>query len=223
MPLLCGGADGNRYYVKGQQTSRTSLWREWLCGHLAVALGLPLPPFALVQLDPALIKELPKDQRAVGSLPAFGSRERAHTAWLELGISERVPVQLQRDVLVFDWWVRNTDRLRGNTNLLWDTEHEELVVIDHNMALDNDFNATDFQDQHVFAHQWPALTEDLVLQADYLQRLNQALPAAYQALTSAPQEWLWENAEFDVPTCFDQAAALQVLERCATPDFWRTV
>lgn len=176
MPLLCGGADGHRYYVKGQQTNRASLWREWICGHLAEALGLPLPPFALVQLDPALVKELPKDQQAIGSQPAFGSRERPHTAWLELGISQRVPVELQCDVLVFDWWVRNTDRLCGNTNLLWDAEQEELVVIDHNPALD-----------------------------------------------SAPEEWLWENSESDVPTRFDRAAALRVLERCTTPDFWRTV
>lgn len=223
MPLLCGGADGHRYYVKGQQTNRASLWREWICGHLAEALGLPLPPFALVQLDPALVKELPKDQWAVGSLPAFGSREQPHTAWLELGISQRVPAELQRDVLVFDWWVRNTDRLRGNTNLLWDAEHEGLVVIDHNLALDNDFNAAEFHDQHVFADQWSVLTQDLVLQAQYLQRLSQALPAAHKALESAPEEWLWENSEFDIPARFDRAAALQVLERCTTPDFWRTV
>lgn len=223
MPLLCGGADGHRYYVKGQQTNRASLWREWICGHLAEALGLPLPPFALVQLDPGLVKELPKDQQAIGSLPAFGSREQPHTAWLELGISQRVPVALQRDVLVFDWWVRNTDRLRGNTNLLWDAEHEGLVVIDHNLALEDNFNAAEFQDQHVFADQWSALTQDLVLQAQYLQRLSQALPAAHKALESAPEEWLWENSEFDIPARFDRAGALQVLERCATPDFWRTV
>lgn len=45
----------------------------------------------------------------------------------------------------------------------------------------------------------------------------------HKALASAPEEWLWENSEFDIPARFDCAAALQVLERCATPDFWRTV
>lgn len=223
IPLLCRGADGHRYYVKGQQTNRASLWREWICGHLAEALGLPLPPFALVQLDPELVRELPKDQQAIGSLPAFGSQERPHTIWLELGISQRVPASLQRDVLVFDWWVHNTDRLQGNTNLLWDTEHAALVVIDHNLALDMDFKAAEFQTQHVFADQWPALTQDLVLQAQYLQRLSEVFPMVHKALASAPEEWLWENSEFDIPARFDRAAALQVLERCATPDFWRTV
>ena len=55
-PLLCVGADDQRYYVKGQQTNRASLWSEWICAHLAQALGLPLPPFSLVQLDPALVR-----------------------------------------------------------------------------------------------------------------------------------------------------------------------
>ena len=223
IPFLCSGADGHRYYVKGQQTNRSSLWREWICAHLAHALGLPVPAFALVQLDPALIKELPWEQRAIGSLPAFGSRAQPHTTWLEMGISQRVPVPLQRDVLVFDWWVRNTDRLRGNTNLLWDTAHEKLVVIDHNLALDNEFNVADFLDQHVFADQWQPLVQDLVTQAQYLQRLSLALAAAHTAIAHAPQEWLWENSEFDIPTRFDCAEALRVLERCATPDFWRTV
>jgi hypothetical protein len=91
------------------------------------------------------------------------------------------------------------------------------------MALDNDFIAADFLAQHVFADQWPALAQDLVTQAQYLQRLSHALPAARKALESAPEEWLWENSEFDIPARFDRAAALQVLERCATPDFWRTV
>ena len=223
IPFLCGGSDGHRYYVKGQQTNRASLWREWICGHLAHELGLPVPAFALVQLDPALLKELPREQQAIGSLPSFGSRAQPHTAWLELGISQRVPAELQRDVLVFDWWVRNTDRLRGNTNLLWDTAHEKLVVIDHNLALDQDFNATDFLDHHVFADQWPPLIQDWVTREQYLQRLSAALPTAKAAIAIAPEEWLWENSEFDVPARFDCAEALRVLERCATPDFWRTV
>jgi hypothetical protein len=107
---------------------------------------------------------------------------------------------LQRDVLVFDWWVRNTDRLRGNTNLLWDTAHEKLVVIDHNLALDKDFNTAEFLDQHVFAEQWQPLAQDLVTQAQYLQRLSLALAAARTAIAHAPQEWLWENSEFNILT-----------------------
>lgn len=37
-PLRCVGADGDLYYVKGQQPKRSSLWRGWICGYLARAL-----------------------------------------------------------------------------------------------------------------------------------------------------------------------------------------
>ena len=189
-PLLCVGADDQRYYVKGQQTNRASLWSEWICAHLAQALGLPLPPFSLVQLDPALVRELPKDLQPVGSLPAFGSSEVVHTVWLELGIDHKVAPELQRKVLAFDWWVRNTDRLRGNTNLLWDTAHQSLVVIDHNLAFGNNFDAAEFIDHHVFADRWPALTHDLVEQAQHAQWLHGAMGAAATAFATAPEEWL---------------------------------
>jgi hypothetical protein len=221
-PLLCTGADGLRYYVKGQQTNRSSLWGEWICAHLAQALGLPLPPFSLVQLDKALVDELPKKWQRIGSLPAFGSCEQKQVAWLELGMRHLVPLELQRQVVAFDWWVRNADRLRGNTNLLWDANHQSLVVIDHNLAFDSQFDAAQFSTQHVFADQWPVLAYDLVEQANHAEWLHSALGAATNAVKTAPEEWLWENAEFDVPTPFDCSRALRLLERCAAPDFWRT-
>lgn len=223
IPYLCRGADGSNYYVKAQQTNRAGLWREWICGHLAQAIGLPVAPFNLVQLDPALVRELPREWQALGSLPAFGSCERAPTSWLELGSTYRVSAQLQLDVLVFDWWVRNTDRLRGNTNLLWDTANDALVVIDHNAAFDPDFEAGSFLEHHVFADRWAATVEDWVVRANYAERLTGALPTAQQAIATAPKEWLWENSELDVPARFDPVAALGVLNRCTSPDFWRTV
>ncbi len=221
-PLLCRGEDGQHYYVKGQQTNRASLWSEWICAHLGQALGLPLAPFALLQLDEALVRELPRDWQAVGSLPAFGSCEQRHVTWLEPGIRHKVAPQLQRQLLAFDWWVRNPDRLHGNTNLLWSVEREALVVIDHNLAFSSCFDAVEFSTQHVFAEQWSLLTGDLVEQAHHAQWLHSALGAATQAMATAPEEWLWENSEFDIPARFDTAQALRLLERCATADFWRT-
>ena len=221
-PFLCTGADGLRYYVKGQQTNRSSLWSEWICAHLAQALKLPLPPFALVQLDEALVCELPKEWRSIGSLPAFGSCEQVQVAWLEPGMCHLVPPELQRQVVAFDWWVRNADRLCSNTNLLWNIEHQSLVMIDHNLAFDRQFDAVEFSTQHVFADQWSVLASDLVEQANHAEWLHSALGAATHAVAAAPEEWLWENPEFDVPTPFDCTRALRQLERCANPDFWRT-
>jgi hypothetical protein len=223
LPFKCIAEDGYLYFVKGQQTNRASLWREWICAHVAQAFGLNIPPFSLVQIGKELHSELPADWRQLGCLPAFGSRQHRGTSWLELGMAPQVPRSIQRDVLVFDWWVRNGDRLTGNPNLLWDQQNQSLVVIDHNMALDPDFGAADFLQHHVFASQWPELEADLVSRAEYGRRLNEALPAATLAVQTAPEEWLWENSEFDLPANFDQEAALASLSRCATDELWRTV
>jgi len=223
IPFKCIAADGNLYYVKGQQTNRASLWREWICAHVAQAFGLTLPPFSLVQVDEMLLAELDPALRAIGCLPAFGSRAHAHASWLELGMAPHVPATVQRDVLAFDWWVHNTDRQNGNPNLLWDADQASLVVIDHNLALATDFNAQEFFQDHIFSAQWEAISSDLVVQAEYARRMNDALPVAALAIEQAPPEWLWENSEFDLPARFDRERALKTLSRCATDELWRTV
>ena len=222
LPYLCRGADDALYHVKGQQTNRSSLWAEWICGHAAQAVGLSIPPFCLVQVDEDLLAELPKSLRAIGSLPAFGSRVNPRAAWLELAMVRGVPEAVQRDVLVFDWWVRNTDRLIGNTNLLWDADLASLVIIDHNLALRPEFDPREFLVHHVFAKQWDTVIGDLELRDSYIDRLSIGLAAAREASASAPEEWLWENAEFDVPCRFDVQVALDTLARCTTNDLWRT-
>lgn len=222
LPYLCRGEDGELYYVKGQQTNRSSLWAEWICGHAARAMGLTIPPFCLVQIDEALLAELPREDRALGSLPAFGSQKHPHVAWLEPAMVGQVPAEAQRDVLVFDWWVQNTDRLVKNSNLLWDADAESLVVIDHNLALLPGFNAAEFLQHHIFASQWDAVVGDLVVRDRYMERLAVALVAAEEARRTAPEAWLWENSEFDVPCRFDVDQAMQTLARCATLDLWRT-
>lgn len=222
LPYLCRAEDGELYYVKGQQTNRSSLWAEWICGHAARAMGLKIPPFCLVQIDEALLAELPREDRAIGSLPAFGSQQHRHVAWLEPAMVGQVPAEVQRDVLVFDWWVQNTDRLVKNSNLLWDADEESLVVIDHNLALLPGFDPVEFLQHHIFASQWNAVVGDLVVRDRYMDRLAVALVAAEEARRSAPEEWLWENSEFDLPCRFDVDRAMQTLSRCATLDLWRT-
>lgn len=119
-PYLCRAEDGATYYVKGRQTNRSSQWNEWICAHLAQQLGLNVPTCAIVEVSEDLLAETPHDWRDIGAGLAFGSRRHDSAAWLETSKAEEVPTDTQRDVLVFDWWIRNGDRNRGNTNLLPD-------------------------------------------------------------------------------------------------------
>ena len=85
---------------------------------------------------------------------SFGSRIATHTREFEPSLLMQCDEQFRRDLVAFDWWVRNADRtlgvLSGNPNLLWDPKAEAPVVIDHNMAFDCDFDAEQFLQTHVF-------------------------------------------------------------------------
>ncbi|MDC8787265.1 HipA family kinase [Paucibacter sp. AS339] len=222
-PYRCRAEDGEIYFVKGRQTNRSSLWNEWICAHLAQAFGLAVPPFGILDVSPELLAETPLGWREIGEGPAFGSMLHASAAWLEPSMAANVPIASQRDVLVFDWWVRNCDRQIGNTNLLWDAGAKKLVVIDHNLAFDPDFSAADFIEQHIFAPQWAQISADLVLQAEYSTRLSAALELAAPACENAPPEWGWMNPEMDLRANFDLENIFATLARCASPELWRTV
>lgn len=182
-----------------------------------------MPPFALVQVDEMLLAELPKEWRDIGVTPAFGSQHHDPTSWFEPSLTQKVPPEVRQAVLVFDWWVRNSDRSEGNTNLLWDLATQKLVVIDHNQAFDPDFDAQEFCQHHVFADQWAVIHADLFLQADWINKLKDVLPRAQWACKNVPSEWRWANSEMDIPAGFSPDDALALLARCATPDLWRMV
>ena len=222
-PYKCRGEDDAIYFVKGRQTNRASLWHEWICGHLALSFGLHVPPFEIVEVGEDLLREAPADWQDLGVGPAFGSRLHPSALWMEVGMASKVPPNVQRDVLVFDWWICNGDRLTGNTNLLFDASAKELVVIDHNLAFDRDFKVADFLSHHVFAAQWAAIFSDLVVQVEYAQRLTEALDELPHACHNVPSEWHWANAEMDVPANFDLEVVQKTLNCCATPELWRTV
>lgn len=221
-PFLCRADDGALYFVKGRASGRASLWAEWLAGHLGRAFGLPIPPFCIVEVPAALIRECPPALRPLGAGPAFASRLAENCQWLEPSVAPLVAQSLQRDILVFDWWLHNGDRTLGNPNLLWRAASAELIVIDHNQAFDPDFSSKDFWSHHLFAAQGDAVFHDLVEQAQYTERLLAALSVWDEACDNAPSEWQWENDEQDIPARFAPVAAKTLAARCTHPDFWRT-
>lgn len=201
-----------------------SLICEWIAGQLGLLLGLPIAPFAFVEVPQELLAIAMRDDLAeLGSGKAFGSRK---VSVVELSAShvEHVPAATQRDVLAFDWWVRNGDRslgeTGGNPNLFWDVESERLVVIDHNQAFDPAFSPKDFADLHAFRGEWHALFGDWVVRQRYVDRFLGALADWEAICNTVPPEWWFVDAEQTVPTNFDVRAAHQVLLRCQTDGFW---
>ncbi|MEO5558847.1 MAG: HipA family kinase [Dokdonella sp.] len=223
-PFLCRCEDDRLYYVKGSGAGPRSLLCEWLAGQLARAFDLPLPEFAIVQASQDLIDLLPEGSD-LGTGPAFASLQVPDPQWLSRAHVTHVPMRLQQDVLVFDWWVRNLDRtlteLGGNPNLLWKTSDRRLVVIDHNAAFDREFDAAQFTQTHVFAKRIPDIFQDLVECSEYSRRLRTALAVWPVACQNVPDEWWFMDEERTIPTDFDPDAVLALLNCCTNEEFWR--
>ena len=223
-PFICRGEDGQVYFVKGRGAGMRSLICEWIAGQIGQRLGLPIAPFEIVEVPEELLAIAMRDDLAqLGAGKAFGSRK---LPVVELSPShlDHVPVDEQRDVLAFDWWVRNGDRslgeMGGNPNLFWDVENECLVVIDHNQAFDPTFSVRDFADLHAFRDQSHVLFGDWVMQQRYVARFLEVMTDWEAICNTVPSEWWFVDAEQTVPTDFDVQAVRQLLMRCQSNGFW---
>ena len=210
-PYKCRGEDDKVYYVKGIHSGRDAQYKEWLCGHLAKKVGLAIPPFRIVNINAELMAETQPAWQELGVGPAFGSEEQTHAVWFEPESTARVPVEQQRLILAFDWWIANGDRTKGNTNLLFDQTEGKIVVIDHNNALDPDLQFVEFCENHIFGAQYESVFKDLVSIAELQERFGRAASGLAGWLAQAPVSWKWTNPEEDVPTRFDAQSAVHTL------------
>ncbi|RLJ21980.1 hypothetical protein DJ031_01755 [bacterium endosymbiont of Escarpia laminata] len=223
-PFICRGDDGEIYFVKGLDAGRRSQICEWIAGRLAVLMGLPVAPFAFVEVPGELLElEGTLDLTGLGAGLAFGSMERRVNE-LTISVIDQIPDALQQDVLIFDWWVRNADRCLsehgGNPNLFWDPGRAELVVIDHNQAFDLNEKRQTFSDYHVFRDQIWQLSEDFFRRDEYNERLVAALQHWPEILAEIPETWWFADTEMTVPVDFDADLAYSLLKGFERDDFW---
>lgn len=225
LPFMCRCEDGNLYYVKGRSAHHRSLVCEWVAGVLAAEVGLNIPQRAIAWA-PQSIVQLHTDGRDLGTGLVFASRAVERHSWITYASINKVPQSIRRDILVFDWWIKNADRTLshsgGNPNLLFDTSTDDLVVIDHNLAFDPEFNSVTFLETHIFQDEWNGLCGDIVEMAHYQQRLKQALDTSWEAAwADVPAEWMFHDDEQTIPIDLEKSQCREVLERCTNGDFWR--
>jgi hypothetical protein len=233
---ICRCDGGGIYYVKGRGATKIGLLHEWLCGHLALAMGLPIAPFEIAEVPHELVAaDLSGSLDSVGEGPAFASRK---VLGQELALAQvpEIDLTLRRDVLVFDWWIRNCDRSLtkhgGNVNLLWQPgallkSSDEvplvkgpLAMIDHNLAFDPSFDTQSFCETHVFAADIADTFSDFELRDAYAARLKTALACLDEAWNNAPFAWQFVDLEQTVPTNYPKAAVWTCLHRIESADFW---
>ncbi len=214
------------YFVKGQYAGRRSQICEWIAGSLAKLVGLPIAPFSLVEVPEELLElDFGLELKDLGAGLAFGSQQDRQVTELTFSGIKQVPDNLQQDVLVFDWWVRNDDRSLGekggNPNLFWEPSKEELVVIDHNLAFDFSIKREEFIDNHIFRNQLQQLLSgDFYRRSEYNEKLTKALQAWPQILKEIPKSWWYFDNEMTVPVDFDVNKAYALLKEFEHDDFW---
>lgn len=188
-PVICRAEDGREYVVKGNFAGRKALIAEWVANRLGKLLGLPIPDFEQLQLDPLLLDYSAKTQEVerLGAGVLFGSCRETNLVEIRQTDLPRLDLNLKARVLAFDWWIANSDRIfiegRGNPNLLWAEDQQRLVVIDHNLAFEPSLMA-DFWAQHAFRdskHIWSdafrtSMCADFRLTLSHLQTIWNELP-----------------------------------------------
>ena len=218
----CIGDDGASYFLKGLGVGRPDLAKEWICANLARAFGLPVADFALADVCEIMYEAFHPDlQRRIGYGTCFVSREVHQIEWFNpAAMTPKVPEQLQNDLLVFDRWIRNGDRTEGNPNVLWETRWEKLVVIDHNMAFDEDFTTESFFKHHLFNASRERICTDLATIAEYKERMETALTDFQLWAETAQKEWSWRDLEETREFELDSDSLFAILNEYSTDQFW---
>jgi len=219
-PFLCRAEDNQVYYAKGSNSTVRGLISEWVAANLAAVFGLPTPDCHILYLDPAL-KSISATswQCDLEFEYLFASRSVQPCETLAISQVSNIPRELQRDILIFDFWIQNADRHLGeeggNVNLLLESASNRLQVIDFNLAFSEDFSLEEM-DTHVFRKSVSLYPIDLACKSQYLSRMDDALKQLDLIISKIPDEWMEysDSADTTLKNIRD------VLERGIKDEFW---
>jgi len=224
-PFLVRADDGQTYFVKGLSRALGSgLVSEAIAAELGKHLGLPIPPWRVMDVPQGLIDfSLVSGVRDLSGGPAFASLQVENASDLMWANLNSLPVELKKKILFFDWWILNGDRglgeYGGNVNLILDPKGE-LVVIDHNVAFDAALDIDEFRKYHVFRDQLGSFDGNLLARLDYLPLLDAAIGDWGRITSLLPEEWLCRDHDPDNEYEPTLQQRLQILERFKDEQFW---
>lgn len=225
-PFVCIAENGNSYIVKTLGTVPIEqMLAEFIGSVLAEKLDLPIPKLALVQFDrvvhriiQAEWKPLLTNKTAIGSTYHL-SAVTAKTTQVknEHYLSENE----QKTLYMFDRWILNSDRTAsligtGNINLLFDEKLQKILVIDHNLAFDEQASFN----EHIFApanRVWRLNNED---KQRFTQKATEILADFHLIYQAIPDDWFpLENDEFQkIENHINKIKSL--LNRITTVNYW---
>jgi len=199
-PYLCLADNNKNYVLKRQRAGFEGCIKEWLFGKLGRYLGLPIPNCELVYVDGSLLEYNDDYQFEIGEGMAFGSEHVPDLQEVNFQQLQSFSENQLQDLYIFDYWIRNADRnlteLSGNPNLFYKQSTLEVIVLDHNLACDKEFQIEDHQGLHVSSKFWPSQI-DYVLQQNYENRIRQAMLNWDDLVAAIPDDWKDGVTNFD--------------------------
>lgn len=196
-PWLCRGDDGKNYVVKRLNATLNGCIYEWIAGNLGRRFGLNIPKVQLVYIDQSLLEFDYEKMSELGAGIAFASEFHSHLNEINIHDLKSFDEEVLIDLFVFDYWLKNDDRTLtekgGNPNLYQSLVTKKLVVFDHNLAFDPDFDFSSFKSLHVasflFRGQRDLFVKPIKREA-YQPRLVLACSELDLIVAALPDEWL---------------------------------
>lgn len=221
-PFRCIGEDDAEYFVKLKNTGWNHLVKEWIAGRLAQEMELPIADIAQVLIPRELVAGDAELESELGHGVAFGSRRVEPAERLALAFVPDDPDGSLSRILLFDWWIRNSDRALteagGNPNLLWQIDPGHVVIFDHDNAFDDHFDLDRFWQYHALRAHWSAW--ELARRQELTAWLEAGLACIDRLWDELPEAWLHDSYG-DARCTLDKLSLQAVLLSFHTnPDFW---
>ena len=225
-PWLCLGDDQTKFVVKRASATFKGCLYEWIAANLGQSFGLPIPDFALVSIDEALVEFDIDLYVGLGAGTAFGSSYKPNLQEVNVEIVKRADRRVLKDLYMFDYWIKNADRTLsvtgGNPNLYYDVVNDSLVVFDHNLAFDAEFDTGDHKNVHVASSLFKGQTdlfEPDINKGYYYQKFQNALDNLDAIIECIPEDWVK-----DIPNVNGEIDRIKVtLGAFEKDDFWRAL
>ena len=199
-PWHCRLSNGHTYYIKGTEALHRGLIVELLCAQLGRSLGLPIPNSEIAYLDQALLKYNDEAKKDFGenNCYVFASKEMENLVELKYSDLVSINPQVAKLLFFFDYLIQNEDRTltehSGNPNLFLNPNNSELVVLDHNLAFDTNFNFDGNKNIHAFQSFWYEIQLDLHFRTEMMEKLPIAINELAEYAKLIPAEWLTDSS-----------------------------
>ncbi len=227
-PFICLTEQGQWFVTKTTAMMPLSqLLAEVIGSILAAEMGLPCPKCDFINIPSNAVLFASPDWKA--DLPtgtAFSSTyikcsKVAKTA--QAKNPEYLPEQMQKLLYMFDHWILNSDRTAsqvgtGNINLLFDEQQQKILVIDHNLAFDEQ---ADFA-EHIFAPKNRDWQLDWIDKQNFTDKAIDILKNFDHIYQSIPDDWFSTDDKFlEMENEIDRIKML--LNQITQPNYWDNI